>query len=786
MVESLLAAAVVSVVVVISLMGLWRTSEYAIARNLERSLTQLAVALSASIDPSAFAELDAARDALPSARSGAAAQARQRCESALHRAAHRTPDVARIYAITSDPHGPTLVLDPGSSDGWASGSVSGRAMDEPLPGLPDSAYLGAIGADGRAPRPTAMTVPRKVVGGDRVTGYAPITGPRGELLGVMAVDLDPADFQAQLHAARWALALGVAPASLLVAGVGIGVFILRKRQLLSLVAATEGRRRAIAAARRLAESERRFRTLADDAPMMIWSSDAEGQVDFVSRVWSQFAGRPPETDLGDGWLESVHPEDRARCERSYRRAIERRRSFIAEYRARRADGQTRWILGKGVPRHDDDGAFAGLIGVAVDITELRRAESDLKRATRAAQSADRAKSEFLANMSHEIRTPLTTILGYADLLREDGDAHRAPPQRLQAIDLIRLAGRHLLTILNDVLDLSKIEAGEMNIEIVDTDLPRLLAECLDLMRFAASGRGVALHLEMDTPLPIMVRTDPTRLRQVLLNLLGNAVKFTEQGTVTLRCGMDGDALVVDVEDTGVGMSPEQASRLFQPFAQADPSVARTHGGTGLGLAISRRLATLMGGSVMLLRTEEGVGSCFRARLEMEVPEGSRRLADRAALASYTSRNDAMAPTGRIPPLRGRILVAEDGRENRQLITIHLERAGAQVTSAEDGRAALRLVEDAHRLGRPFDLLLTDLQMPEMDGLTLVRTLRSRGESMPIVALTAHDLGEDRQRCIDAGCDDFASKPIERSTLLSACAKWLAPQARAATHATLVA
>ncbi|MBM4113965.1 MAG: response regulator, partial [Phycisphaerae bacterium] len=349
---------------------------------------------------------------------------------------------------------------------------------------------------------------------------------------------------------------------------------------------------------------------------------------------------------------------------------------------------------------------------------------------------------------------------------------RAPPQRIQAIDRIRTAGRHLLTLLNDVLDLSKIDAGAMGVEAVEFELPKLLAECLDLQAASAAQRGLALRFELLGPLPVSVRGDPTRIRQILLNLIANALKFTSKGSVTLRCTVADERLVAEIEDTGCGMSQVQATRLFRPFSQADAGVARMHGGTGLGLVISRRLAALMKGSVSLSRTAPGEGSCFRVEVRVEPAPGTEWRRDDADLEALL-RTEPRAPSTSEPsPLRGRVLVAEDGRENRQLITIHLERAGAEVTSAEDGRMAMSLLEDAERLGRPFDLLVTDLQMPEMDGIELISRVRAGGAGLPIVVLTAHTAGDERIRCVGAGCDDFVTKPVDRAALVEVCARWI--------------
>jgi CheY-like chemotaxis protein len=375
-------------------------------------------------------------------------------------------------------------------------------------------------------------------------------------------------------------------------------------------------------------------------------------------------------------------------------------------------------------------------------------------------------------MSHEIRTPLTAILGYSDLLREDGELLKAPELRVQAVDTICGAGNYLLTVINDVLDLSKIEAGKMTVEMVETPLFKILLEVADLVRPRAAAKGVELRARLESPLPERVLSDPTRLRQILMNLVGNAAKFTDSGHVTIRASearLEGQpCLRIDVEDSGPGLAPEVASRLFVAFSQADASVTRKHGGTGLGLAICRRLAELMGGTVTLARTAPGAGSCFRLELPLVPAPGARRIESLGSL-SPAAQPKALLPA---PRLSGRVLVAEDGRDNQRLISLHLSRAGAEVQVADNGRVALEKLAQAEAQGRPFGLLLTDMQMPEMDGYTLARTLRERGSTLAIVALTAHAMAEDRQRCLEAGCDDYSTKPIDRNALLETCTRWI--------------
>ncbi len=410
--------------------------------------------------------------------------------------------------------------------------------------------------------------------------------------------------------------------------------------------------------------------------------------------------------------------------------------------------------------------------IAERTRELRDINAALETARLDADAANKAKSEFLANMSHEIRTPLTAILGFADVLLEDGSIESAPRERVNAIETIKNAGTHLLTIINDILDLSKIEADMMTVEHIDTPLVGVIREVESLLRPRAASKGVELNTRLTRPVPARVISDPTRLRQILMNLTGNALKFTESGEVSLAVDIGGDdkhpRLVIDVEDTGPGMTPEQAARLFTPFRQADGTVSRKHGGTGLGLTISRRLATLMGGVVELRRTEPGKGSSFRFEIPLEAAPGAELVSSLDAVTIPRATKTAVPAI----TLRGRILLAEDGPDNQRLITFHLRKAGAHVEIADNGRRALEMIEQADAAGTPYDLLLTDIQMPEMDGHTLSRSLRRRGNQMPIVALTAHAMAEDRAACLAAGCNDYATKPIDKAALLATCRTWI--------------
>ncbi len=528
----------------------------------------------------------------------------------------------------------------------------------------------------------------------------------------------------------------------------------------------------------LAESEKRFRTLVEGTEVIVWEYDAERSAfTYVSPQASRL-GYPLEEWLTPKfWETHLHEADRSAALAFCRSEIEAKRHHRFQYRMIASDGRVVWI--DDFASVEESARCTPLLrGVLVDITERKTVEETMHQARVAADAANHAKSEFLANMSHEIRTPLTAILGYADLLRDDGDMSRAPARRVQTIDTIRNAGHHLLTIINDILDISKIEAGQMTLERVETPIVRIMTEVESLVRARANEKGIALSLRLITPLPDRISSDPTRLRQILMNLAGNAVKFTSTGHVTIRAKAEGPnengRLIIEVEDTGTGMSAEQAERLFKPFSQADSTVTRQHGGTGLGLSISRRLARLMDGEVSLVHTKQGEGSCFRIELPLVALPGAVMVSG----LDVVSTQSAAPLAGPVSSLRGRIVLAEDGPDNQRLISYHLKRAGAVVDIAENGAIALEMIRRADAAGTRYDLLVSDMQMPEMDGYTLARTLRAEGNAIAIVALTAHAMAEDHAKCLGAGCDAYATKPIDKSSLLEICARWIGKRTRA--------
>jgi PAS domain S-box-containing protein len=444
-----------------------------------------------------------------------------------------------------------------------------------------------------------------------------------------------------------------------------------------------------------------------------------------------------------------------------------------------SDGSQTWIDSSKVPLIDPQGQPFGVLGITSDITAQRQREQELARLRDLAEAASRAKSEFLANMSHEIRTPLTAIMGYAELLLDDLQLAADAEGRQRTLETIRTAGQHLLTVIDDILDLSKIEAGRMDCEQVEFALPDCIAGILALLEPRARAKGIRLELELETALPARIRADPTRIRQVLLNLVGNAVKFTSLGSVRVRAALLGGerpTLRFDVEDRGPGIAPDRVERLFESFAQADGSTTRRFGGTGLGLAISRRLARLMGGDVELCSSEPGRGCLFRFQVPVEVLAGFEAVSRLGAPEQRSSPADPAAalPAAKAPaPLVGlRALLAEDGPENQRLIAHHLRRLGATVATAGDGLQALEALRAAAAGPEPFDLLVTDVQMPELDGLALVRRLRAEGCALPVVALTAHAMSEDERACLDAGCDAYATKPLRLDSFRAALSRAL--------------
>ncbi|QEF98942.1 Autoinducer 2 sensor kinase/phosphatase LuxQ [Stieleria maiorica] len=482
-------------------------------------------------------------------------------------------------------------------------------------------------------------------------------------------------------------------------------------------------------------------------------------------IWTrelyELLGIDPEREANSELFFSlVHPEDVDALKQSWQDAIDGVDTYDSEFRIVRPDGQIRWVAGVGETVCDESGRVVSMYGVNWDATQEHLQADAMRESERRAREANASKSEFLANMSHEIRTPMTAILGYADLLKELIDHEEAK----QYLETIRRNGDYLLEIINDILDLSKIEAGKLDVQRESFDPHRLVEDVRSIMEVRAVEGGLTLEVDYDGNLPRLIRSDAKRLKQILINLVGNAIKFTPNGRVTIRVRFVAAErqLHIDVADTGIGIPDQQLRRLFHPFAQGDTSVTRNFGGTGLGLAISQRLAEMLGGDISV-RSTEGVGSTF----SVSVATGQVDASDWDQQDGSQSDAEGAASTQDESPieLSCRVLVVDDRREIRFLSKRILTGAGAVVDECEDGLLAVEHVSDCLGNGSCPDLVLLDMQMPKLDGYSTARKLRAIGYRAPIIALTADAMQGDMNKCLEAGCNDYLSKPIDAKKLL---------------------
>jgi signal transduction histidine kinase len=390
--------------------------------------------------------------------------------------------------------------------------------------------------------------------------------------------------------------------------------------------------------------------------------------------------------------------------------------------------------------------------------------AELKAVCATAEAANIAKGEFLANMSHELRTPMTAILGFADILL----GNLVKPEDIDSARTVKENGEYLLKLINDILDLSKIDSGKLEVEQIASSPHQIITDVVSLMRVRVKAKGLPLDVQYDGAIPETICTDPTRLRQILINVVGNAIKFTETGSIQIVTRLlqgpgEESKLRFDVIDTGIGISADKIEELFKPFTQADGSTTRKFGGTGLGLSISKRLVELLGGEFSVSSTV-GEGSIFSVTISTG-PLDDVRLIQNAWEAGVETKDRRVVNDTNESLCNRRILIAEDGPDNQRLIGFIMKKAGAEVTLADNGQIGLELAMAAKSEGRPFDVILMDMQMPVLDGYEATRQLRNDGYTLPIVALTAHAMLCDRQKCLDAGCDDYATKPVDHKKLI---------------------
>ncbi|RBP29746.1 PAS domain S-box-containing protein [Marinobacter pelagius] len=431
------------------------------------------------------------------------------------------------------------------------------------------------------------------------------------------------------------------------------------------------------------------------------------------------------------------------------------------------DGEERWATISLHTAYDNDGEPTHLEGTCIDVTESRQRqrierEREQERLEKElARNSAEAKSQFLANMSHEIRTPLAAIIGYGETLL---DPDLTETEKKSSAETVVRSGRHLLDLVNDILDHSKIDANKLDVDVIPVNLPELLDEIRAFFTPRAREKGLDFSIICEYPLPEQIRTDPTRFRQIIINLCGNALKFTEKGSISLsiRCDRETEMLMARVVDTGIGMKPEQLRRLFDPFAQGSAAISRQYGGTGLGLSISRRLAELLGGDITVASTY-GEGSEFELAIRTGPLDQVHFLRD----GSELSQRRRAIPMVAAPRLTGRILCAEDNEVNRRLVSLLVSRTGADLVHVVNGAEAL---EQAIR--EPFDLILMDIQMPVMNGRDATAALREAGMNTPVIALTANVMAEDIADYRRAGCNEHLAKPIDKQCFYEVLARYL--------------
>ncbi|OSM00013.1 PAS domain-containing protein [Magnetofaba australis] len=506
----------------------------------------------------------------------------------------------------------------------------------------------------------------------------------------------------------------------------------------------------------LAFARQRLENILQGTQAGSWEWNVQSGKTIFNARWAEIVGytlEELEPVSIDTWLNLVHPDDLKHSDAQLQRLFKRESQYYeCEARMRHKSGHWVWVLDRGaVVSWSDDGKPLWMAGTHIDITRLKSAEAALVAAKEEAEVANRAKSEFLANMSHEIRTPMNAVLGMSELaLEREQELHSETRRYLQ---IAHSAGETLMSIINDILDLSKIEAGRIELESAVFDLHELIDGVMEMMEAHAGEKELRLRAELAPQTPRWVRGDALRLRQVLVNLLSNAIKFTEHGRVTLQANpASTDRIHLGVRDTGIGIAPHRLESIFDSFSQEDVTTSRRFGGTGLGLTISQRLVNLMGGAIRV-ESEPEQGSLFEFTIDLPSAPAPHHAAD---------HDGDHSPTRSL-----RLLVAEDSADNRLLVEAYLRDGGHQLTFAENGVEAVELFQQA-----TFDLVLMDVQMPQMDGLAATRAIRAwekeqTRDPTPILALTAYAMANEIQQILHAGCDDHVAKPVKKKTLLRA-------------------
>lgn len=517
----------------------------------------------------------------------------------------------------------------------------------------------------------------------------------------------------------------------------------------------------------LRRTERTVRTMLDEAQKIARLGSWELEVPTGKVTWSKmmYELNDVKREEFDGTFEGylkLQSAAQVPIRESLAKIFEAKKYSEFDYPITTKDGRKRILHARGRVFQNESGEIVRIVGTSQDVTEAKRIEEELVQARREAEEANTAKSNFLANMSHEIRSPLSVILGYSELLI---DPNETPEKRAEYVKVIQKNGAMLSELITDILDLSKVEAGKLSVQKEEIHLQQFMEDLELLMKGKAQERGLELRFSYFGSLPSTIETDPRLLRQAFVNVIGNAIKFTAQGKVEVRTSLMSDPenrlhLAFDIVDTGIGLSPEQRKRLFKRFAQADSTMTRKFGGTGLGLILSKRFANCLGGDLRIRASAPGRGSCFRLTIDPGPLENRKFVTH---LNAHRESHEAVAGTPglRSHELEGKsILVVDDSIDNQVLVSHFLKAAGANVSQAMNGAEAMEKA-----LAGNYDMVLMDIQMPVLDGLRATVALRKKGFSKPIVALTAHALSEERDRCLESGFNAYLSKPIKREELI---------------------
>lgn len=503
-------------------------------------------------------------------------------------------------------------------------------------------------------------------------------------------------------------------------------------------------------------SEARFRQLLEAIPQMVFTARPDYRFDFANQRWMDYTACTQSQIANEGWQNLVEPDDLQKVQAHWREASASKSAFSHELRLRRGDGTYRWHLCRALPILDMNDEICEWFGTHTDIEEQKQLQGQLLKAKQEAEEVSHMKTAFLATVSHEIRTPLSAIIGFSRLLVEESWTE----EKMKEFAQISLRNGYALSrIIDDILDLSKVEAGKLEVAKSDISLQELLSEVVESLSVKAMEKGIGVSYRIENNVPESFLSDSVRLRQILINIIGNAIKFTNEGDVQVvveadKLNAESPTLAFFVKDTGCGISEQNASHLFQPFQQADTSTSRKYGGTGLGLALSRKLAQLLGGNVTLVNSTPDEGSTFKVELPLDGANNEVRKIPKRVEGAARS----LQPAGRLKGMK--ILVAEDAVDTQLLIRQILSRQGAEIDFADNGKQAIERAES-----KDYDIILMDIQMPVCDGYQATKTLRSRSFDKPIIGLSAHAMREEHDKIIASGCNEHLAKPFDPKKLV---------------------